>query len=196
MLNKLTLSLLFLSILLSLTAVDIGIKYDLISHHPISKSYLRDSGDDEAIIDKDKHGYSMYLEDVLKVNKMYSLGLGVQYQLLRKLNVHTVNYLDTYSFVPVYLVNKVSIPNKYIQTDFIFDFGYNFLTTSPMEVNTFNLRGGYYCGMGFEVKYKRAFVRALYEIDQGYIDNGIKLYSVVNRQTGISIGMDVGSPDR
>jgi hypothetical protein len=195
---KLISILLFLIGILSLSAIDFGVKYDLIDNHQISRQYFRDLNAVSTSFEYDKHSYSVYAEYPLKVIGCYSTGLGIEHQFTRSEQVNGRSwydkhykdweYMGDYSFTPIYLINKVSIPVKDVSVELLCDVGVNFFHSTDKLVPNSSLSGSTHTGVGLSLVRNLFMLRLIYEVDKGYINSGKKTYTVMNKQTGISIG--------
>ena len=184
--------------ILSLSAIDLGIKYDIINNHDVSEQYWQDLNAVHTTFDYDKHGYSVYAEYPVKLIGCYSTGLGIEHQFTRSEHVTGRSWYDKhykdwefmgdYSFTPVYLINKLSFPVKDVTVELLCDAGVNFFHSTDKLVPNSSLSGSTHTGFGLNLVRDIFLLRVIYEVDKGYITKANKTYTVVNKQTGISLG--------
>ncbi len=188
----------------SLSAIDVGVKYDFIRQYHISSlDFLNDGYYDRKVIENDKFGYSFFLECPVVDYKYLKAGLGIEYQYPRTNTIISYSYNDwdyhyyvsrynyyDYNFIPVYVTNRLNLPFSTVKLELLCNLGYNFYLSSNRLVDS-DLEDGLYCGVGINLYYKNAFARIIYEVDNGIMDADTKEYKVRNEQIGLSLGLNL-----
>jgi hypothetical protein len=131
-------------------------------------------------------GMSPYIEFLMK-QKSGLLGIGLEYQFLRAFKDDSEM---KFHFMPIYGVAHVNLnTSTKLNTEFIGQIGYNYLTGNASYKDFGSLKGGPYIGAGFGIAEHKAVFQIMYKINLGSAKEEYIRRKFTNTQINISAGI-------